>query len=560
MNKLKNIFNLSKFYIKENESSTSIIKKNPLKSENKKGILFLYIILIFGILYLSTEIISYIVKLGKPEIFLNIFLLLLNVLIIMKTVMVSLNVFYFSKNIESVLHLPLKPSEILISKFNTLLFMNYEIEIIIALIPLLVYGALTSAGLLYYINTIIILLIFPIFSTLVVSIIMIIMMKTIKFFKNKDLMQVIISFVFICIIVILVNYASKNIFNNLDGLKENKEIVLNSINEKILGINKYFYNINPTSIILQENGFFISLINYIKIIFINICAFALFIILGNRLYLKQLLKAKFYYKVKKLKEIDLNRKCKKNSIGISYLKRELKLLIKNPMFFIQCIYPVIIITFLFVVLAVTLIPVFRDVLQKEEFNEIRESLRFDIEAVCLIIGTVQIVGLFNYTSITSFSREGRNAYIIKILPIDLFRQFIYKSIPQIIINTIASIIIFLVINYKVSEIGIAYIAIMFVLSTILIIINSFILCLIDLFMPKLDWDGEYEILKNNKNKLLQYVLIVFNILFLILIKGIFKKVELNISFAIIFIIFIVILFSFSFIINKNKRNLFKRIN
>ena len=79
-------------------------------------------------------------------------------------------------------------------------------------------------------------------------------------------------------------------------------------------------------------------------------------------------------------------------------------------------------------------------------------------------------------------------------------------------------------------------------------------------MPKLDWDGEYEILKNNKNKILQYVLIVFNILFLILIKGIFKKVELNISFAIIFIIFIVILFSFIFIINKNKRNLYKRIN
>ena len=79
-------------------------------------------------------------------------------------------------------------------------------------------------------------------------------------------------------------------------------------------------------------------------------------------------------------------------------------------------------------------------------------------------------------------------------------------------------------------------------------------------MPKLDWDGEYEILKNNKNKILQYVLIVFNILFLILIKGIFKKVELNISLVIILAIFIVILVSVGFIINKNKRNLFKRIN
>ena len=560
MNKLKNIFNLSRFYIKENESSTSIIKKNPIKTENKKGILFLYIILIFGILYLSTEVISYIVKLGKPQMFLNVFLLLLNILIVMKTVMVSLNVFYFSKDIENVLHLPLKPSEILISKFNTLLFMNYEIEIIFALIPLLVYGSLTSAGLLYYINTLIILLIFPIFSTLIVSIIMIIMMKTIKIFRNKDLMQIIISFIFIFIIMIIANYSTRYIFDNTNELKENKEIVINSINEKIIGINKYFLNINPSSKAIQESDFFTVLLNYFKLFFINICAFILFIFLGNKFYLMQLLKAKFYYKTKKSKTNDLNRKFKKNTASKSYIKKEFKLLIKNPMFFIQSIYPVILMTAVVSILLFTLVPTFREILQSEDYKEIRETLKFDVEAVCLIIGAIQIVGLFNYTSITAFSREGKNAFIIKTLPIDFYKQFIYKNLPQIIINTITSIILFVIINFQIYEIGIRYIIIMFLLSTILTIINSFILCLIDLFMPKLEWDGEYELLKNNKNKILQYVLIVFNVLFLIGIRNIFKRAKIDISLYMFLLLLSVLFIILNVFINKMKKRLFYKIN
>ena len=93
----------------------------------------------------------------------------------------------------------------------------------------------------------------------------------------------------------------------------------------------------------------------------------------------------------------------------------------------------------------------------------------------------------------------------------------------------------------------------------LTIINSFILCLIDLIMPKLKWDAEYEILKNSKNKLLQYVLIIFNILFLIFINDLFEKHNLNVSLGVLAGILIFILFIFNILILKFKNKLYKKI-
>ena len=86
------------------------------------------------------------------------------------------------------------------------------------------------------------------------------------------------------------------------------------------------------------------------------------------------------------------------------------------------------------------------------------------------------------------------------------------------LNIISAGAILAVINFQIPAIGLNYIFIIFGLSFLLTIINSFILCLIDLIMPKLKWDAEYEILKNSKNKLLKYLFIIFNILFLIFIK------------------------------------------
>ena len=558
--KLKNIFNLSKLFIRENDANLKIINMET-KKINKKSVLFwIYVILFFGIFYISSEVISYMIKIGKPEIFMNGFLLFLEVLIIIRTVMVSMNVFYFSKDIENILHLPIKPIEILISKLSTIIFMNYELEILFAFIPLLIYGIYVYAGLAYFINLILLLIVFPIFATIIVSIIMIVLMKTIKLFKNKELMQIAISFILVFTVMFAAEKTIEYVFNNTEYIEKNQQLILNNINNKIIEINKYFLNINPSANILLEKGLFNKILNYLKLIIINFIAILLFIVLGNKLYLKQLLKANFYFKKKKNKTIKLNKKIKRKNVGNSYIKKEFKLILKNPLFFIQSVYPVIMMTIMICVLISVLVPAYNEILHREEYKETLENLKFNIEAVCIILGVVQITGLFNYTSLTAFSREGKNVYIIKVLPISLYKQFIYKNIPQIVLNIISSIAILVVIKFQISAIEIKYILVIFMLSVLITIINSFILCLIDLLNPRLEWDAEYEILKSNKNKLLQYSLIVFNILFLIFMNKLFEKHNLDISLGVFAGLLIFILIIFNVLIGKYKNKLFKKIN
>ena len=557
--KFKNIINLSTVYIKENNESLKIFNFKTRKFNKKNIIFWTYVILLFGITYVSYEAVEYFKKIGKPEIFLNGYFLFLEIIIIFKTIMLSINVFYFSKDIENVLYLPLKPVEILISKFNILLYMNYEIELMFGLIPFLIYGIYNSLQLIYFINLILILIIFPIFATLIVSIIMIFLMKSIKLFRNKDFMQIIISFILITVFMLFFNNLMRYMFNNIDNIQNNQQETLNLINDKIIKMNKCFLTIYPSTKILLVNNLK-AIIYYFELIIINLFGFGVFYFFGNKLYLEQLLKANFYFKPKKNKKIKIYKKAKKNLIGISYLKKEIKLLTRNPLFFIQSIYPVILIIIVASILIIALVPQYRNLMQMEQYKEQFKDVKFDIEAVCIIIGLVQITTLFNYCSITAFSREGKSAYCIKILPVSLQKQFVLKNIPQIFFNTICSIIILIIINLKIPEISCKYFYIMFIISFLMIIINSFILTLIDLLMPKLEWDSEYEILKNSKNKLLQYVLIVFNILFLNYIEKIFKNYNLDKSLYILIGILFLILIIFNILFSKFKNKLYKNIN
>ena len=214
------------------------------------------IIVMIAISYLSFEVVKFLVKINQPTIFLNTFFMILNIIIIFQIILASFNVYFFSKDLELILPLPIKSEDLLISKFNTILINIYFSELIFALIPLLIYGILTNAGILYYLFLIIILIIFPILANLIVSIITMIFMKFSKFIKNKDIFQIIITLFFIGSLILVEFFIINNITSNLsDNTTINSENIINGINtfnEKIKNINKYFLIINPTVKILNN--------------------------------------------------------------------------------------------------------------------------------------------------------------------------------------------------------------------------------------------------------------------------------------------------------------------
>ena len=562
-NKIKKILKISNIFLKDSFQELNIINYNN-KKLNKKSIYFWMIfILFFALFFVSQEVIKFLKPRGLSEIFLNIYFLFMSILIMFQTVLVCTNVFYFSKDIENILPLPITPIELLLSKFITLISKIYISESIFGIIPIIIYGIYNNSNIFFYFYTLVILLIFPIFLSLFIIIIMMFIMKICKYIKNKDMFQIIITIILISIIFFLQYKLLGNIIinNTQEEIKEQEQIIekILEFNNKIKEANKNFLVLNPSIDCLIKSDLN-SIINIIKIIFIDLSSLIIFIIVGKFTYLKDILRNNTYLINKKNKIINLNKKIKKRIKSKEYIKKEFKLLFRNPMIFIQCVFPVFIFIITLIIMSIIIKPRAEMLFSNQEFISKIGDISFDITAVYITLGIMQILFMISTVALTGFSREGKNTIFIKYIPISLYKQFIYKSVPQIFINTFSIFTVVGLLYYFIPELEIKYFLYIFILGFLLNIINSFMMLIIDLLNPKLNWDTEYALFKQNNNKIFQYIFSLIIILLLVYFDNIFKKTSIDIAILITGIIFIIIIILINIIIKIKQKKLFKKIN
>ena len=559
--KIKNIFNLTKIFFKNSFQNPYIIDPKTNKINKKSIFVWLILIVMAGISFLSYEVINELVKVGQPILFLNIFFLLFMMIIIFQIILASTNVYFFSKDLEVLLPLPLKSEELLISKFNTIVVNLYFSELIFAFFPLIIYGICTYAGIIYYVYLFLILLIFPILPTLFISIITMFFMKLSKFIKNKDAFQIIITLIFIFIMFGVEFKLGSTIINKFDNNSNinTEEVVetFNQFNEKIKNVYKYFLEINPTIEIIKNYNKLNSIFNLLKIIFIDLLFLILFIFIGKKYYLKNILKNNNNYYLNKIQKNNFQKKCKKITIKKSYIKKEFKLLFKNPIFFMQCIFPIFILIISLIIITIFTFPNLKAILTSDILGD-EIDFSIDLNVICLVLGIIQFIFTISNVSITSISREGKNANYMKFIPVSFFKQFIYKSIPQIIINMLLTFVILILLKLILPEFNLIYLFLIFIIANLFNVINSELMVVVDLYKPNLNWKADYEAIKNN-NKLFQYVLTILIILILIYFNKIFDKLNLIISCLLIILILIILIFIINKIIKININKLFKKI-
>ena len=164
---IKKIKILSNIFIKDYFQNLYIFNKDTKKVNKKSGAVWLAIISVLTIGLLSYKIIDFLVQAKQEILFLKIYLPILATIFIFQAILVCTNVFYFSKDLEYILPLPIKPIELLIAKFNNVISITYGMELLLLFAPLVIYGILTVKPLLYYFMMFFVLLIFPVFLILI---------------------------------------------------------------------------------------------------------------------------------------------------------------------------------------------------------------------------------------------------------------------------------------------------------------------------------------------------------------------------------------------------------
>lgn len=550
---IKKIKELSKIFIKDYFQNLYIFSKNTKKINKKSVFTWLIIIVIIAISFISYKIIDWLNARGQAIYFLQIYFPIIATIFLFQITLICSNVFYFSKDLEYILPLPIKPLELLISKFNNVVSIIYGMEALFLIMPLVIYGLIVTRTVIYFITMIIVLIIFPIFLVTIASIVMLFFMQLTKFIKNKDIFQIIIVLLMTLLITFALVNIIKPVFDNLPEAKINEEILTNQIN-------KYFVITNPCISLLTNLKINNILLQIIKLLFICTTAFIIFIICGKLLYLKNLLKNIAYINKKKTNKKQRKNEYQKKSVRKSYITNEIKKLLKNPTYFTQCIFQYIFIIITFLFLIKMFIPIILSSFEEQNIIEEMGINDFSLQLMCIILGLIQIIFTFSNVSLTAISREGKNAIIMKYIPITLYKQFIWKNIPQIILNTLAIIGITITIARNTPQISLWYYIVGIVIAMMLNVINSFILTIVDLKNPNLAWTTESASISDNGNKIKQYVVSITVIALLSYITKIFKGIDIKISLTIIMASLFIIFITINIYIKKNIKKLFQKIH
>lgn len=540
-------------------SLTKVLIKNSFQkyNENNKnksivGKVILYIILgayLMGIFaFLSYGLITTLKQVNQETMFIGIFSLGLALLTIIQSIISATNIFYFSKDIEYILPLPLKPKEILISKLNVILITEYIMEIIFAITPITLYGIITGQGVLFYIISLLVLLVFPIIPILIATFIIMIIMSFSKGAKNKDRFRLIAPLIGIILAVIMSfslsgtsNYSEDDLLNALKQANSMVEMVSDN-----LPIIKPAINAIVNS----------SFIEFLKLLIITAILYILFILLGNKIYFRGVV-GNLSSGTKKGKKIKL-KDIKANTVRKSYVLKEFKTLLKNPIFFIQCVLPSVLMPVIF--LGIFIVSLNSNNSQ-ETLNEFKSVLGNYIETpigLAVIISVTEFLTSMLYIAPTAISRDGQNAIFMKYIPISYYKQLIYKGIPNIFFGTITSIMVMAFI-YILAKPSILFLATIFVINLILLILQTLLMELVDLRKPKLEWTTEYAVVKQNLNLFWPVVLNLLEIGIIFIISILLSFTNYLLTAIILIVLHIIITYFVNKYIYKNQNELFNKI-
>ena len=546
-------------------SLTNVILKNSFQNmetaksanENKKSksmvvlyvFVFIYLAGIMGVF--SNGLIKELMAINQEQMFLGLILLAIALFVLIQSIFSAINILYYSKDNEYILPLPIKPIQIVASKTNVLLITEYFIVAIIGLIPLIIYGILTSASVLYYIAMLIVILAFPIIPTLISSLLVLIIMSFAKFTKNRNRFQLIAT-IFVLIVVLAASFA----LNNTTATPEELVEMVTKANGLVEMVRHAFPTLGMAINGLTEANIGKQILNLFLLVLTTGVIYFIYILIGQKLYLKGAV-GNLSSGKKTKKKLNEEKAFRNSSLTRTYIGKEFKTLIRNPIFFMQCVLPAILFPVLMIVFSFMGI-------KQEQGGEIADitGMITDKTSIYLGIGilcAIQFFLMFVYISATAISRDGQNAVFMKYIPVPLMKQIDYKVIPNIVMTTFMNIITIIIVQYL-FKLPIIYLLLITIAGIVMGILQSYVSIIVDLKKPKLEWSSEYAVVKQNMNLIWPVVLALLNITILIILTIIVgKSLNSYITVGLIIVLYSILTVIVRNYIKNNVEKLFEKI-
>ena len=342
------MFSLIKLVIKNSKAG------NAPKDIKERILRILSFVIVFGslssvMIWASFYIVFRLKIINQTNAFSNILLLMNFFILLAESVFETLNSLYFSKDLKQFLTMPIKPWKLVFAKIINIIKSEYMMEVLMLLVPMAVYGTYHHLSFVYYIYVLIILTLLPVIPIFITSLIVSIIMRATHKIKNKNKVLYIVAI----LTIIMISMIGMNFKN--DSIRINYQIVdfsdmLLRTNGMSEDLSKKFIFLKPIMNIINNYNNIDGLKNMLFFIGETIAIAGISLVIISKIYLKGAIGTVVINgqnnSSKRKNRLTL-KDVKRQNKGISYLIKEIKTLIRTPIFAIQCIimptiYPIIV--------------------------------------------------------------------------------------------------------------------------------------------------------------------------------------------------------------------------
>ena len=532
---------------------------NSVKTDKKKfykgiGLAVIIFISLIELMGLYTFLMLQLFKAGEalltPQIVLTMASVVAGVCVLFFGIFYILSTLFLAKDTELLASLPVSQGSVFTSKFLMVLIGEYPFAFFLMLPPVIIYGINTHRGIFYYLMSIVCILLLPLIPLVISTFLSLLLMNIVSRSRRRDLITTIGSIVLLVGFVVGQNYLMSRIPSDDAGFM--LALIKNS-SSFIEFVGRAF----PPSVwvthILASGGLE-AFKNFLYLFLVSALAFAIVYFIAS-----------FIYQRGATAQLETQNKPSKANLTynassqiIAIFKNEWRTILRTPIYALNSLAVVLMAPLLM------MIPMFGGNLANDPdikfIIDLIEKADAQSELLLILSGIISFFALINPALSSTFSREGKNIWILKNIPASPETQVYGKLLAGYSISFLAILLTALMtmVSLKLQPLMILMIII---LCSLAIIPESAMNIYVDLKRPKLTWSNPQEAIKQNFNVIIG-MLIGFLMISVFGVIGYFINM-LGISLYGVFGIMALILCIFAYpsiyIVEKSARKSYNKI-
>lgn len=403
---------------------------------------------------------------------------------------VVLSTFYFSSDIERLLPLPLKISEIIWVKFFKTYLAESAMEILIIFSAMIGYFIAAPVSVIGILSAVIGTVTLPLMPLMLCGIISVLLLYFTNRIRSRKQVSILV-WAMAAVITVFAFWAigglsGLEVENFVASMQSNDNVFMRSM--RIL----FFQNVLLTKAMATKNILFLC-----GYILLHVAALVIFLALAKRLYLPGLQRINSVGNKKEAVTARiLKKRCKKYAADVSYLRKEVRILFRTGSYVANCVmmtyvWPVVIGVFL-------LWKGNTEVLTKYRMFYQSGLGGVDIIVLLLVIAVAVLTPGANAIASTAFTREGKHIDFMKYIPMSYERQIKVKAQVSILISY-SSVLLSVLCIACYLHMSILKTVYMFVISFWSVVLVTALGIWLDSMHPRLVWEDETSAMRGNLN-------------------------------------------------------------